>query len=79
MDLAQHATNDSEVEPLRMNSEGSGTGGSTQQPASDLIRNGEQYNGTGGRAGNNYDSEGRAVKRGDWRAVRTAGWTHRPS
>ncbi|MFE2217457.1 putative T7SS-secreted protein [Streptomyces canus] len=57
VDLAQHATNDSKVEPLRMNSEGSGTGGSTQQPASDLIKNGQQYKGTGGRAGNNLPVE----------------------
>ncbi|MDQ0908822.1 hypothetical protein QFZ22_004807 [Streptomyces canus] len=57
VDLAQHATNDSKVEPLRMNSEGSGTGGSTQQPASDLIKNGRQYKGTGGRAGNNLPVE----------------------
>ncbi|MFF1724944.1 putative T7SS-secreted protein [Streptomyces sviceus] len=57
VDLAQHATSDSQVEPLRMNSEGSGTGGSTQQPASDLIKNGQQYKGTGGRAGNNLPVE----------------------
>jgi hypothetical protein len=57
VDLAQHATNDSKVEPLRMNSEGSGTGGSAQQPASDLIKNGQQYQGTGGRAGNNLPVE----------------------
>jgi hypothetical protein len=57
VDLAQHATNDSRVEPHRMNSEGSGTGGSTQQPASDLIKNGQQYKGTGGRAGNNLPVE----------------------
>lgn len=57
VDLAQHATSDSQVEPLRMNSEGSGTGGSAQQPASDLIKNGQQYKGTGGRAGNNLPVE----------------------
>lgn len=57
VDLAQHATSDSRVEPLRMNSEGSGTGGSSQQPASDLIKNGQQYKGTGGRAGNNLPVE----------------------
>ncbi|MFC8431534.1 putative T7SS-secreted protein [Streptomyces sp. NPDC057253] len=57
VDLAQHATSDSQVEPLRMNSEGSGTGGSSQQPASDLIKNGQQYKGTGGRAGNNLPVE----------------------
>ncbi|MET7738031.1 putative T7SS-secreted protein [Streptomyces sp. NPDC005402] len=57
VDLAQHATSDSRVEPLRMNSEGSGTGGSSQQPASDLIKNGQQYKGTGGRAGNNLPAE----------------------
>ncbi|MEU0407383.1 putative T7SS-secreted protein [Streptomyces griseorubiginosus] len=57
VDLAQHATSDSRVEPLRMNSEGSGTGGSSQQPASDLIKNGQQYKGTGGRGGNNLPVE----------------------
>jgi hypothetical protein len=57
VDLAQHATSDSQVEPLRMNSEGSGTGGSSQQPASDLIKNGQQYKGTGGRGGNNLPVE----------------------
>lgn len=57
VDLAQHATSDSQVEPLRMNSEGSSTGGSSQQPASDLIKNGQQYKGTGGRAGNNLPVE----------------------
>jgi hypothetical protein len=57
VDLAQHATSDSQVEPLRMNSEGSGTGGSSQQPAADLIKNGQQYKGTGGRAGNNLPVE----------------------
>ncbi|NEB05006.1 putative T7SS-secreted protein [Streptomyces sp. SID13726] len=57
VDLAQHAGNDSRVEPLRMNSEGSGTGGSAQRPASDLIKNGEQYQGSGGRAGNNLPVE----------------------
>lgn len=46
MDLAQHAANDSAVEPLKMNSEGSGTGGSAQQEASQLIKNGQQYQGT---------------------------------
>lgn len=105
-DLAQHAANDSAVEPLKMNSEGSGAGGSAQQEASQLIKNGQQYQGSGGRAGNNlpveggpkngtfyktdpqtgkvtnyttYDSEGRAVKRVDWRAARTAEWRHRTS
>ncbi|MFE3038314.1 putative T7SS-secreted protein [Streptomyces canus] len=51
VDLAQHATSDSQVEPLRMNSEGSGTGGSSQQPASDLIKNGQKYEGTGTGSG----------------------------
>ncbi|MFG2552801.1 hypothetical protein [Streptomyces sp. NPDC048581] len=46
VDLAQHAANDSAVEPLKMNSEGSGTGGSAQQEASQLIKNGQQYQGT---------------------------------
>lgn len=58
VDLAQHAANDSAVEPLKMNSEGSGTGGSAQQEASQLIKNGQQYQGTGGRAGNNLPVEG---------------------
>lgn len=57
VDLAQHAGNDSRVEPLKMNSESSGTGGSSQQPASDLIKNGQQYKGTGGRGGNNLPVE----------------------
>ncbi|MEU6352868.1 putative T7SS-secreted protein [Streptomyces sp. NPDC047072] len=57
VDLARHAGDDSRVEPLRMNSEGSGTGGSSQQEASELIKNGQQYQGTGGRAGNNLPVE----------------------
>ncbi|MFK4103761.1 putative T7SS-secreted protein [Streptomyces sp. NPDC019531] len=56
-DLLNHAANDSKVEPLKMNSEGSGASGSSQQPASDLIKNGQQYKGTGGRAGNNLPTE----------------------
>lgn len=55
--LAQHASSDSAVEPLQMNSEGSGAGGSSQQEASQLIKNGQQYKGTGGRAGNNLPVE----------------------
>ncbi|MFI5662743.1 putative T7SS-secreted protein [Streptomyces sp. NPDC051684] len=52
MDLAQHAGSDSKVEPLRMNNEGSGASGSSQQPASELIKNGEHYKSTGaGRGG----------------------------
>ncbi|MFJ7902809.1 polymorphic toxin type 24 domain-containing protein [Streptomyces sp. NPDC096198] len=58
VDLAQHATSDSAVEPLQMNSEASGTGGSAQQEASQLIKNGQEYKGTGGRAGNNLPVEG---------------------
>jgi hypothetical protein len=57
VDLAQHATSDSAVEPLQMNSEGSGTGGSAQQEASQLIKNGQEYKGTGGRGGNNLPVE----------------------
>jgi len=57
VDLAQHAGNDSRVEPLKMNSEGSGASGSSQQPASDLIKGGQQYKGTGGRGGNNLPVE----------------------
>ncbi|NUQ97740.1 MAG: hypothetical protein HOY79_14690 [Streptomyces sp.] len=57
LDLAQHATSDSAVEPLQMNSEGSGAGGSAQQQASDLIKNGQEFKGTGGRAGNNLPVE----------------------
>ncbi|MGR6970950.1 putative T7SS-secreted protein [Streptomyces cynarae] len=57
VDLAQHATSDSAVEPLQMNSQGSGAGGSAQQEASELIKNGQQYKGTGGRGGNNLPVE----------------------
>ncbi|WP_411121342.1 putative T7SS-secreted protein [Streptomyces sp. x-19] len=57
-DLAQHAKNDSAVQPLQRNSEGPGASGSEQQEASELIKNGQQYKGTGGRAGNNLPVEG---------------------
>ncbi|AZS71589.1 hypothetical protein DDE74_12050 [Streptomyces lydicus] len=57
-DLAQHAANDSAVEPLKRNSEGPGASGSEQQQASELIKNGQHYKGTGGRAGNNLPVEG---------------------
>ncbi|GCD44273.1 putative T7SS-secreted protein [Streptomyces paromomycinus] len=58
MDLAQHAKSDSAVEPLQRNSEGSGASGSEQQQASELIKNGQHYKGTGGRSGNNLPVEG---------------------
>ncbi|MFD5734295.1 putative T7SS-secreted protein [Streptomyces sioyaensis] len=56
-DLARHAANDSKVEPLQRNTEGPGASGSEQQHASELIKNGQQYKGTGGRAGNNLPVE----------------------
>ncbi|RSO10343.1 hypothetical protein DMH18_12720 [Streptomyces sp. WAC 06783] len=58
LDLAQHAKSDSAVEPLQRNSEGPGASGSEQQQASELIKNGQHYKGTGGRAGNNLPVEG---------------------
>ena len=55
--LAQHAANDSRVEPLKMNSQSSGSGGTSQRPASELIKNGQEYKGTGkGRHKNNLPS-----------------------
>lgn len=57
-DLTRHAANDSKVEPLQRNSEGPGASGSEQQHASELINNGQQYKGAGGRAGNNLPVEG---------------------
>jgi hypothetical protein len=47
MGLAQHAAGDSAVDPIKMNSESSGTGGASQKPASDLIKNGQEYKGSG--------------------------------
>lgn len=63
VDLARHAQSDSAVEPLQRNSEGPGASGSAQQEASELIKNGQQYKGTGGRAGNNLPVAGRSEKR----------------
>lgn len=56
--LAQHATSDSAVEPLQMNSEGSSASGSSQQQASELIKNGQEYKSTGaGRGGTKLPTE----------------------
>ena len=64
MDLAQHGTSDSAVEPLQMNSEGSGTGGSVQKPASDLIKDGQEYKGTGSGRHKNDLPENNGPKNG---------------
>jgi hypothetical protein len=57
-DLVNHAANDSKVEPLQSSSESSTSGGSAQPSASDLIKNGQEYKGSGGRGGNNLPSQG---------------------
>jgi hypothetical protein len=57
-DLLNHAAHDSRVSLMQANSEGSSTGGEAQQSASDLLKNGQGFKGTGGRGGNNLPAQG---------------------
>jgi hypothetical protein len=57
-DLLNHAANDSRVTLMKAEGDGSGGGGSAQQSAGDLLKNGQEFKGTGGRSGNKLPKYG---------------------